>query len=262
MRVAASLKGRTVLVTRGEKAPGTGDELGDKLRALGAEVLSLPGIEILPPRDWAPLDEAVAALGTFDWLVFTSQNAIDPFFERLLKQGPQTIALRGLRLAAVGTGTARALAARGLDVHVVPAEHVAEALAEALAPAVAGKRVLWPRAEHARDTLTERLLAAGALAVVAAPAYRSQTPKVDAGPVRAALAAGRVDAVTVGSARTLHGVLELLGREGIAWLGRTRLICLGPIVESACRGAGLADVTVAKPHTLQGLVDATVQALA
>jgi uroporphyrinogen-III synthase len=121
--------------------------------------------------------------------------------------------------------------------------------------------LLWPRAEHARDTISERLLASGALEVVAAPAYRSQTPRVDAGPIRAALAAGRVDGVTLGSARTLHGVLELLGREGVAWLGRTRLICLGPIVESACRGAGLADVTVAKPHTIQGLVDATVEAL-
>jgi uroporphyrinogen III methyltransferase/synthase len=223
--------------------------------------MSLPGIEILPPQDWAPLDAAVAELRSFDWLIFTSQNAIDPFFERLVKQGPQTIALKGLRVAAVGTGTARALAARGLVVHVVPTQHVAEALADALAPSVSGKRLLWPRAEHARDTISERLLASGALEVVAAPAYRSQTPRVDAGPIRAALAAGRVDGVTLGSARTLHGVLELLGREGVAWLGRTRLICLGPIVESACRGAGLADVTVAKPHTIQGLVDATVEAL-
>jgi uroporphyrinogen-III synthase len=256
--VATPLKGRTILITRAE---GSGNELGAKLRALGADVLSLPGIEVLPPRDWAPLDAAVAALASFDWLVFTSQNAIEPFFERLVKHGPQSLALRALRIAAVGTGTARALQARGLHVHIVPAEHVAEALAEALAPRVVGKRLLWPRAEHARDTLTARLVAAGAQEVVSAPAYRSQTPQVDAAPVRAALAAGQVDAVTLGSAQTLKGVLELLGREGVAWLGRTRLICLGPIVESACRGAGLADVTVAQPHTVQGLVDATVQAL-
>ena len=73
--MATPLKGRTVLVTRAERS---GDELAVKLRALGAEVLSLPGIEILPPRDWAPLDAAVTALSTFEWLVFTSQNAIEP----------------------------------------------------------------------------------------------------------------------------------------------------------------------------------------
>ncbi len=256
--MATPLKGRTILITRAEKS---GTDLAEKLRALGAEVLSLPGIEVLPPHSWAPLDAAVAELGTFEWLVFTSQNAIEPFFERLVKHGPQSLALRALRIAAVGTGTARALQARGLHVHLVPAEHVAEALAEVLAPLAVGKRLLWPRAEHARDTLSARLVAAGALEVVAVPAYRSQTPRIDSAPVRAALAAGRVDAVTLGSAQTLKGVIELLGREGVAWLGRTRLICLGPIVESACRGAGLADVTVAKPHTVQGLVDATVQAL-
>ena len=252
------LKGRTILITGAERS---GTELGAKLRALGAQLLSLPGIEIVPPSSWAPLDEAVARLASFEWLVFTSQNAIEPFFDRLVKHGPQTIAMRGLRVAAVGSSTARTLTARGLDVHVVPAEHVAEALAGALAPHVVGKRVLWPRAEQARDVLSSRLLAAGALEVVAAPAYRSQTPQVDAAPVRAALEAGRVDATTLASARTLRGVLELLGREGVAWLGRTRLICLGPIVESACRSEGLLDVTVAKPHTIQGLVDATVLAL-
>jgi uroporphyrinogen III methyltransferase/synthase len=259
--VPSRLKGRTILVTRAATAPGTKDELGAKLRALGAEVLSLPGIEILPPSSWAPLDAAVARLGVFEWLVFTSQNAVEPFFQRLVKHGPQTIAMRGLRLAAVGTSTARALEARGLEVNVVPAEHVAEALAAALAPHVAGKRLLWPRGEQGRDVLTERLVAAGAEEVAVAPAYRTQTPKLDAGPVRAALAAGRVDAVTLGSARTLRGVLDLLGREGRDWLGRTHVICLGPIVEAACRAEGLTNLTVAKPHTIQGLVKATVRSL-
>jgi uroporphyrinogen III methyltransferase/synthase len=253
------LKGRTILVTRAEKA---GDELGAKLRALGAEILSLPGLEIVPPASWAALDAAVARLASFEWLVFTSRNAIEPFFDRLLKQGPKTIALRGLRVAAVGRGTAGALEARGLHVSVVPPEHVAEALGRALAPSVSGKRVLWPRAEQAPDRLTPLLVDAGALEVAAVAAYRSQTPKVDAAPVRAALTAGRVDAVTFGSAQTLRGVLQLLGRDGLGWLHRTRVICLGPVVASACREAGLDNVTVAKPHTLQGLVKATVRALA
>ncbi len=250
------LAGRRVLVTRAAEQAG---ELASRLRGMGAEVLLLPGIEVLPPATWESLDGALDALDRFDWIAFTSRNAIAPFFERLAARG-KTLPARA-KVAAVGGKTAAALAERGLTAPAVPAEHGAESLVRLLAPEIRGRRVLWPRAERAQEILAERLLAAGAAEVRGAVCYRVRTPEVDAAPIRRALAEGAIDAVTLGSPRTLEGVLELLGAEAAGRLARCRLVCVGPTTAAACRALGLAPV-IAAPHTAEGIADAVRHLLA
>ncbi|MHB8420148.1 MAG: uroporphyrinogen-III synthase [Myxococcales bacterium] len=251
------LSGKRVLVTRAEAQAG---ELAGRLRALGAELLFLPGLEILPPESWDSLDGALAELGRFDWIAFTSQNAIAPLWERLAVRGLEASALSSLRVAAVGARTAAALASRGVKVQVVPEEHTAAALAALLAPEVRGRRLLWPRAERASEPFAESLRAAGALEVRPAVCYRVRTPGADAAPIRAAMAEGAIAAVTLGSPRTLEGVLELLGPAGASWLGRCALVCIGPTTAAACRERGLAPI-VADPHTAAGVAEAVRAAL-
>lgn len=256
--MARPLQGKRILVTRSVTQAG---ELAERLVALGAEVLSLPGLEILPPADFGPLDAAIRELATFHWLVVTSRNAVAPFLDRLLVHGLGIEGLRHLAVAAVGVRTGELLASRGLPPSVVPEHHVALALALALAGRVEGRKVLLPRAERASELLPERLRAAGAVVTVA-PVYRAEWPTtVDPGPVRAALAAGRLDAVTFGSARTVEGVLELLGDEARDLLGKTRIICLGPVTALACRAAGLLEPRIAEPSTIDGLIQAVVRSL-
>ena len=154
------LFGRKIVVTRSREQAG---ELIDMLEERGAEAILAPTIRIMPPEDMAALDRACADAGTFDWLVFTSANAVDSFMERLLAAA-DIRELKGVRICTVGASTASRLSRYGLRVDLTPAEFRAEALVEALKGDgdVRGRRFLIPRADIARDVLVEELRDAGA----------------------------------------------------------------------------------------------------
>ena len=158
--VPRPLSGRVVLVTRpGEQA----QELRELLTALGAEVLEQPGITVSDPPDWSPVDAALDRIASYDWLVFRSSNGVKRLLDRLMFRGDSVGQLAGIKLAAIGPGTAAELVRYGLTVAVVPEEYRAEALADALAPHAAGKRFLLARASRGREVLPERLAAAGGI---------------------------------------------------------------------------------------------------
>ncbi len=252
------LAGKTILVTRN---PSQAQALAGRLRDLGAAVVFLPGIEIGPPSSWEALDGALRDLARFDWLLFTSAQAVAPFLARARELGIGLPDARRLHVGAVGARTAATLAEHGLPPDVVPAEHVAEALAAALGSRVAGCRVLLPRAEVAREVLLEKLLAQGASEVRIAPVYRARPPDSNPGPARAALERGFIDVATFSSAGVFHGVIGQLGEGAIELLRHVPAICIGPVTAEACRGAGLSDVTVAEPYTMDGLVAAILRRL-
>ena len=138
------LFGRRIVVTRPRaQAAGFIDALTD----LGADVLPCPTIEIVPPESWAPLDAAIGRLASYDWLVLTSVNGVAMFFDRLRERRATCAPCTGARIAAVGSETAAAVAARGLHVDVVPEEFRAEAVAEAMRD---GRRRRRPRPAAAR----------------------------------------------------------------------------------------------------------------
>src|SRR5262249_54862474 len=147
---ARPLFGRSVVVTRAREQAS---ELRARLETLGAEVIELPAIAI------EPVAFTVPDLAEYEWLVFTSVNGVQAFFERgLVGAGLDARALAPVRVAAIGPGTARALADRGIRVDLLPERFVAESLLETFpSPTVDGARVLLARAEHARDVLPDGL---------------------------------------------------------------------------------------------------------
>ncbi|HEX6961536.1 MAG TPA: uroporphyrinogen-III C-methyltransferase, partial [Lacipirellula sp.] len=151
---ARPLFGRTILVTR---PVHQSESLVERLTELGAEVLVQPAIEIGPPPDWTAVDATITDLTSFDWLVFSSANGVQYFLDRIEQQGGDMRALTGAKIAAIGPGTADALAAYHLHADLQPEVYRAEALAEALLPVAVGKRVLLLRANRGREVLAETL---------------------------------------------------------------------------------------------------------
>ncbi|MEO8602198.1 MAG: uroporphyrinogen-III C-methyltransferase [bacterium] len=242
-----SLFGRRIVVTRPRaQAAGFIDALSD----LGADVVACPTIEIVAPESWGPLDAAIDRLESYDWLVLTSANGVQMFFDRLRVRGRDVRALHRARLAAVGSETAAAVAARGLLVDVVPEEFRAEAVAAAMtAAAIAGARVLLPRAAVAREVLPVMLRAAGAV-VDEAASYRSVAPSRDLRELRALVAERAVDLVTFTSSSTVTNFVALLGADAAALLADSPAGCIGPITADTARAAGFRVVVQPRTYTV------------
>jgi uroporphyrinogen III methyltransferase / synthase len=255
------LFGRRVVVTRARMQAG---ELSAELERLGAEVYEFPTIEISPPQNFGPLDDAIRKLDSFDWMVYTSVNGVEAFVERLRYHGLDLRAVpRGARIAAIGPATAKKLDEVGLRVDVVPGTYRAEALIEALdAGSLAGKRVLIPRASVAREILPEKLREAGA-EVVVPPAYESVPSSEGKEELSLRLRSGEIDCVTFTASSTVENFVGAFGEEEAArLLSGTRVACIGPITTgTACR-RGLRVDAEADEYTIPGLVEAVTNLLA
>ncbi len=249
------LYGLRIVVTRSQGQQGP---LAGRLRELGAEVLSLPTIRFEPPADGAPLRAAIERLDSYDWVLITSANAVDFFVDALWAAGRDARALGRARLGCIGPATARRLEERGLRPDVVPEAFVAEGLLDALrTEGVAGRRVLIPRAEVAREALPDTLAAMGARVDVA-PVYRTVPAEIDPA-VRARVAAGEVDLVTFTSSSTVQHFCGAFGDEELARIRQgVRAACIGPVTEATARAAGFAVAASAATYTIPGLVDALV----
>jgi len=248
------LFGKRVLVTRSADQAGRFAAL---LAEAGAEALPCPVLEVLPAADSAPFDAALANLARTDLLILTSANAVEQLFSRLQTHGRDLRALAGVEIVVVGPKTGEALAAHGLRPDLVPADYRAEGVLELLRQrGVAGKRILYPRAELARDLLITELTALGA-AVEAPIAYRSRPPQEGAEQLRATLAAG-VDAVTFTSSSTVDNLLEMAGPAAAELLAAATIVSIGPLTTATARRHGLTVHVEAASSTLDGMVAAMV----
>jgi uroporphyrinogen III methyltransferase/synthase len=242
-----------VLITR----PRTqADSFASALAAAGFEPVFFPVIETHPFEENIALDRAIARLGCYDWIVFTSVNGVDAFFERLSSPSPFERGARGegIRVAAIGPKTAHALVARGVTPDFVPDEYVAEAILPGLGD-LRGRWVLLPRAEIARKALPEAIVAAGGVAHEIA-VYQTLPAEPDPDGL-AALRSG-VDALTFTSPSTVENFVELVLRAGLDPLrlpGDPQIACIGPITQKAAEEAGFVDVLVAEEYTSEGIVD-------
>jgi uroporphyrinogen III methyltransferase/synthase len=240
------LAGVHVVVTRARHQAGT---LRAMLTDAGATVTELPVITIAPPADGGKaLRTAAQQASRFDWVVFTSANAVDRFVS-LLRDGRD---LGGARLAAVGEATARALATHRLAVDLVPEQETAEALAAAMPAGRGGGRVLFPRAAAAREVLAPALRRRG-WDVVEVEAYQTLTADASDGVTEALLdAASSADIVTLTSPSTVQGYTKVAG-------SRRRppvVACIGPVTAEAARHAGYPVDVVAQDASAEGLVAA------
>ncbi len=242
------LFGRTVVVTRAREQAS---ELGARLEVLGAEVLELPSIAI------EPLGFVVPDLERYSWVVFTSANGVTAFFDRgLASAGLDARALAGVRVAAIGPGTAAALGGHGVRPDLVPERFVAESLLAAFPAPAPHERVLLARAEQARDVLPEGLAERG-YAVDVLAVYRT----VRADPDTAALErvrAGAVDALTFTSSSTVTNFCDLVGEVPEP---QPLVASIGPVTSRTARERGLRVDAEAEEHTIDGLVATLVEAL-
>jgi len=226
------------------------------LEELGAEVLIAPMVEIHPPDDFAPLDDAITRIADYDWIVFTSGNGVRGFFNRLLLEREGDIrALGKAKLAAIGPATAEALAEYHLKADLIPPSYRSESLAEALAKVAAGSRILLARADRGRTILQDELSRVAKVDQVTV--YRNVDAEEISESVVKRLEEGSVDWITLTSpaiARRLHA---LLSEEARSRVGRdAKLASISPITTEAATALGWEVVVEASEHSWDGLTRA------
>ena len=245
------LFGRSVMVTRGADQAG---EFASKLEQLGARTHCCPTIEIVPPESWGALDEAIDALDSFHWIIFTSYNAVQYFFARLHQHGLDSRALGHCRVCAVGPKTGAALAPYGIRPDLIPADYKAEGVVAAFAEMdMDGKWVLFPKGDRARDVIPEELGRLGAQ-VIAPVAYANRTPDEIPSEALAALEDKRLDCVSFTSSSTVQNLAAILGENRFLHLMEgVKVASIGPITSKTCRELGLEVHMEPAEYTLDAL---------
>ena len=257
MSAKLPLAGRRILVTRARRQAG---QLSAELAKLGADVIEIPAIEILPPESYAALDAALRNLHELQWLIVTSANAVRAVVERCAAMEIPAADFSHLQIAAIGSKTASALDETGLFASVIPKEYVAESLLEALADRADGARVLIARAAVARDVIPETLAQRGAWVDVV-DAYRTVIPDESAAKMRGVFSCAPPDAATFASSSAVTNFFHLLGAAGLARPDAMLAVSIGPITSQTLREHGWETAAEANPHDVAGLVAATVRAI-
>ena len=246
------LFGRRILVTRPRQQA---DDLGDALRALGAEVLVQPAIEIAAADDCQAVDQQIDRLSQYDLIAFSSRNGVRYFLDRLLQRGGDLRMLGSVQIAAVGTATADALQQYHLRADWIPPDFRAESLAQQLAPHTAGKRVLLVRASRGRDVLAQTLAGQSA-EVTEVVAYQHTDVATADDEILQLMQQQAIDWVTVTSSAIARSLHRMFGPA----LQKTRLASLSPITTATLAELGLRPSVEASQYTMQGLVDAIAAA--
>lgn len=256
--VAGPLTGKRIMVTR---ARSQVRELVDTIEGLGGEAYAFPLLKMVAPDDKRYLDEAIAKLETFDWVIFTSVNGVRFFLERMREIGAGIEEIKG-QVAAVGPKTAAALIAQGLKVAVIPSDYVAEGLLTSLHDQLRpGQRVLLPRADIARKALPKELAALG-MAVTEVDVYHTVIDGEQAPEAARRLRNKEIDCILFTSSSTVTHFVQAMApfaKEG--WLDQVRIACIGPITAETARQNGLTVHVVAAEFTVEGLLAALIDNL-
>ena len=247
------LFGKRVVVTRSRSQAS---KLVQVLDAKGALCEEIPTIFIDTPSDhYKGMDQAIDALDTFDWLIFTSQNGVNRFFDRLYNKGKDVRALGHVKIGAIGPVTAKELKHYGLTADCVPQKYQAEDLLAEMKPLLKpGDHILIPRAKEARSILPEGLEEAGA-SVTVVEAYQTVPDKEYKEKLISLLEQKEVDIITFTSSSTVHNLMKQIdGRKEL--LDGVSLACIGPITADTCLSYGLKPDIVSEVYTIDGLVEA------
>jgi uroporphyrinogen III methyltransferase / synthase len=255
------LFGKRIVITRSRAQASV---LSNLLAALGADVVELPTIAIEPAGKGSALARAVAEIDKYNWIVFTSPNGVDAFFNLLMALRGDIRALGGLRIASIGPGTTAAIGAYRLKVDVTAEEAVAEGLIRSLRGAYPWEnaRVLLPRAEQARDILPATLKAWGA-SVTVVPAYKTIRPGNSDRTLIDDILKDAYDLITFTSSSTFENFVALFSDEELSRI-RTSLkaASIGPVTSATIRRSGIEPRVEAGVHTIPGLTAAIEEYLA
>jgi uroporphyrinogen III methyltransferase/synthase len=244
------LSGKRIVVTRSRKQASA---LSEQLRSLGADVLELPTIRIEPPEDLREFAELVQYAHGYDWIVFTSPNGVNAFFEMFFKLYDDAREIGGVKIAAIGPATAQRVKDFHLHVDLAPEEFVAEAVIREFQKqgGVENLRILLARAEKARDVLSKELSRMGAI-VDEGIAYRTVPETRDITGARRRFLEEGADLITFTSSSTVENFLAM----GLPWPQGTQIASIGPITSKTARDHGLKIDIEARRHDIAGLVDA------
>jgi uroporphyrinogen III methyltransferase/synthase len=244
------LSGKRIVVTRTRKQAS---ELSNRLRALGADVLELPTIRVEPPTDLREFAQLVQDAHMYDWIVFTSPNGVDAFFEIFFRLYDDAREIGGAKIAAIGPATAQRVRDFHLHVDLQPEEFVAEAVVREFRKlgSIENVRILLARAEKARDVLPKELSSLGAI-VDETFAYRTVPETRDTTGARRRLLEQGADLITFTSSSTVENFLAL----GLPWPHGMRVASIGPVTSRTAREHGLQIDVEATRHDIGGLVDA------
>jgi len=251
------LMGRKIVVTRSREQAS---ELVKRLSDLGAECLECPTIKAVPPDDFKPLDMAIENLSAYDWLIFTSVNGVDFFFERLFAKEMDVRALNNLRTGVIGPATAKRLFDFGLKSDIIPESYRAESVVKAFAKVnIKGKKILLPRAKHARSVLPEELTKMGAV-VDEVISYCTEPVQDNADLMLTRLKEQSIDLITFTSSSTVKNFHALLPPEELDSLMKDVTIAsIGPITAETARDLGFDVHIIAESFTIPGLCRAIEQ---
>ena len=244
------LSGKRIVVTRTRKQAGS---LSRQLRDLGADVFEMPTIRIEPPTDLREFAELVQDAHAYDWIVFTSPNGVEAFFDIFFKLYEDAREIGGARIAAIGPATAQRVRDFHLHVDLQPEEFVSEAIVREFKKqgGVENVRILLARAERARDVLPKELSALGAI-VDEAFAYRTVPETRDVTGARRRFVEEGADLITFTSSSTVENFLAL----GLAWPKGLKIASIGPVTSKTVRDSGLKVDIEARRHDIEGLVEA------
>jgi len=251
------LMGKNIVVTRAREQAS---ELVERLSDLGAECLECPTIQVGPPDDIKPLDLAIESLSTYDWLVFTSVNGVNFFFNRLFAKNLDVRALSNIQTAVIGPATAKRLFDFGIKSDIIPESYRAESVVEAFkSENLIGKRILLPRAKDARPILPVELKRMGAI-VDEITAYCTKTVRNNADHLLSALEEGSIDIITFTSSSTVKNFKALLPPDKIETLMRNVTIAsIGPVTAETAKKLGFDVHIIAESFTIPGLCQAILQ---
>jgi uroporphyrinogen III methyltransferase / synthase len=251
------LMGRRIVVTRSREQAG---ELVKRLSGLGAECLECPTIEVVSTDNVKPLDKALDNLAAYDWLMFTSVNGVDFFFNRLFEKSKDVRDLSHIRTAVIGPATAKRLLDYGFKSDTVPESYRAESVVKAFEKEdIAGKKILLPRAKQARSVLPVELAKMGAV-IDDIEVYVTKAVADKAGVIHKRLEDHTIDMITFTSSSTVKNFHELLPAEGSNHLMQgITVACIGPVTAETARNLGFDVHIVAEEYTIPKLCDAIVK---
>ena len=251
--LTSSLQGRRVLVTRAaEQALDT----VALLRQCGAEVLECPTIQLLPPNQWEPVDNAIRRLPEFNWLILTSLNGVRFFLGRVQELGIELSQLRSCKICAVGSKTAQFLGTYGLEPDLIPEQFTGEGIVGAFGGIeLQGVRILFPKADGARDLIPQKLRESGAI-VVDPVVYQNVMPEQLPEAARIALQHHVLDAVIFSSPSTVRNFAQLVDDETDLHqlLSGVVVASIGPITTQAVRELGLVVTVEPAQATMENLI--------
>lgn len=256
---SSPLANKTILVTRAESQSSKFTTL---LQQQGATIVEMPALTITSPSSWTDLDREIANMPQFQWLILTSANGVNYFFDRLATLGYDARILGKVKIAVVGRKTASVLKKRQLNPDFIPPDYVADSLVGNFPESLTGQRILFPRVETGgREVLVKEFTSKGA-EVVEVAAYQSKCPEQIDQVSWQALQQQQIDVVTFASSKTVRNFYQLLQRqissnEAIqSILENVCLASIGPQTSKTCQELlGRIDLE-AEEYTLEGLTQA------